>query len=69
VIEVVLPPFAEAKDGSTREDPNGQKRKGTAPAETLAYRPLTDRTPPPNEPTTREPVQRWPNWVFRVLHK
>jgi len=23
----------------------------------------------PNEPATREPVQRLPNWVFHLLHK
>ena len=28
-----------------------------------------ERATPANEPATREPVQRWPNWVFKLLHK
>jgi hypothetical protein len=69
VIEVVLPPFAQAKGESTGDDATGQKREGTPPTGKPAYQPMRDATTPSNEPTSREPVQRWPNWVFRLLHK
>jgi hypothetical protein len=69
VIEVVLPPLTQSKDGSAGDDPTGQKRNGTAPTDTLAYRPVRDGSPLSGDPATREPVQRWPNWVYRLLHK
>lgn len=69
VIEVVLPPLTQSKEGSAGDDPTGQKRTGSAPTDTLAYRPVRDGSSPPDDHATREPVQRWPNWVYRLLHK
>jgi hypothetical protein len=68
-IEVVLPAFAEARDGAPGDDPMGTKRKAQATDPVQAYRARRDTAGAPNEPATREPVQRWPNWVFRHLHK
>ena len=68
-IEVVLPAFSEAHDDSPGDDPMGTKRKAKAPDQAQASQTRHDGTGAPNEPATREPVQRWPNWVFQLLHK
>jgi len=68
-IEVVLPAFSEARDDSPGDDPMGEKRKAKAPDQAHADQPRRDMRAAPNEPASREPVQRWPNWVFKVLHK
>ncbi len=68
-IEVVLPAFSEARDDSPGDDPMGTKRKATAPDQAHAYQARHDTAPAPNEPASRQPVQRWPNWVFQLLHK
>jgi hypothetical protein len=68
-IEVVLPAFSEVRDGAPGDDPTGTKRKANAPDLARASQAPHQRTTAPNEPATREPVQRWPNWVFQLLHK
>jgi hypothetical protein len=68
-IEVVLPAFSQARDDSPGDDPAGTKRKATAPDPARALGPRPETATAPNEPATREPVQRWPNWVFHLLHK
>jgi hypothetical protein len=68
-IEVVLPPFSQARDDSADDDQTGVKRKAPAPDQARAYRPRHDTAASPEEAATREPVQRWPNWVFKLLHK
>ena len=68
-IEVVLPAFSQAGDDTPGDDPMGTKRKANAPDQAQASRTRHDRTAAPNEPANREPVQRWPNWVFQLLHK
>jgi hypothetical protein len=68
-IEVVLPAFAPARGDSAGDDSMGTKRKATATDQALAYQARHKSGTGPNEPATREPVQRWPNWVFQVLHK
>ena len=68
-IEVVLPAFSQARDDSPGDDPMGTKRKAKAPDQAQADRVRRDSMAAPNEPATREPVQRWPNWVFQLLHK
>ena len=67
-IEVVLPPFSEGRDDTPGDEPAGIKRKAEAPDQARAPRTGQDRaTAAANEPATREPVQRWPNWVFKML--
>jgi hypothetical protein len=68
-IEVVLPAFSEARDDAPGDDPMGTKRKAKAADQAQAYQARRDTGAAPNEPATREPVQRWPNWVFQLLHK
>jgi hypothetical protein len=68
-IEVVLPAFSQARDGSPDDDPTGTKRKATATDQARAAQPRHAAAAAPHEPATREPVQRWPNWVFQLLHK
>ena len=68
-IELVLPAFSEARDDSPGDDPTGTKRKATAPGETRAQQARRDIAAAPNEPATREPVQRLPNWIYHLLHK
>ena len=68
-IEVVLPAFSQARDDSPGDDPMGTKRHAKADGEARGYqvRPVT--APASNEPATREPVQRLPNWIFPLLHR
>jgi hypothetical protein len=47
----------------------GTKRKAKAPDEVRALQARHETAPAPNEPATREPVQRLPNWIFPLLHK
>jgi hypothetical protein len=68
-IEVVLPAFSQARDDSPGDDPMGTKRKATASDQAHAYQARHDTAAAPNEPASRQPVQRWPNWVFQLLHK
>jgi hypothetical protein len=68
-IEVVLPAFSQARDGSPDDDPTGTKRKAQAPDQARASQPRHDAAAAPHETATRQPVQRWPNWVFQLLHK
>ena len=68
-IEVVLPAFSQARDDSPGDDPMGTKRKATATDQAYAYQARRDTAAAPNEPATRQPVQRLPNWVFHLLHK
>lgn len=68
-IEVVLPAFSQARSDSPGDDPTGTKRKATAPDQARGYQARHQTAAGPNEPATREPVQRWPNWIFHLLHK
>jgi hypothetical protein len=68
-IEVVLPAFSQARDDSPGDDPMGTKRKAKASDEARAYQARHENASAPNEPATREPVQRLPNWIFPLLHK
>jgi len=68
-IEVVLPAFSQARDDSPGDDPMGTKRKATASDQAHDYQARRDTAAAPNEPASRQPVQRWPNWVFQLLHK
>ena len=68
-IEVVLPAFSEARDETPGDEPAGTKRKAEAPDQARAPRVSQERATAANEAATREPVQRWPNWVFKLLHK
>ncbi len=68
-LEVVLPAFSQARDDAPGDDPMGTKRKAKAADQANAYQARRDTAAAPNEPATREPVQRWPNWVFQLLHK
>ena len=68
-IEVVLPPFSQARGDSPGDDPLGTKRKAKAPDEARASQARNETRSAPNEPATREPVQRLPNWIVPLLHK
>jgi hypothetical protein len=68
-IEVVLPAFSQARGDSPGDDPSGTKRKATAPEQARGYQTRHGTAAAPSETATREPVQRWPNWVFKLLHK
>ena len=65
-IEVVLPAFSQARDDSPGDDPMGTKRKAKASDEARAYQARHETASAPNEPATREPVQRLPNWIFHT---
>lgn len=67
-IEIVLPPFSEARDDTPGDEPAGTKRKAETTEHARASQPGQARSTTANEPATREPVQRWPNWVFKLLH-
>jgi len=68
-IEVVLPAFSEARDDSPGDDPLGTKRKATAPDQARTDPSQHGTMAAPKEPTTREPVQRLPNWIVQLLRK
>ena len=68
-IEVVLPAFSQARDDSPGDDPMGTKRKAKADDEARASRARHAIVSSPNEPATREPVQRLPNWIVQLLQK
>ena len=68
-IEVVLPKFSDARDDAPGDDPMGTKRQAKAPGPAQASPLRHVNAAAPNEPATREPVQRLPNWVFHLLHK
>jgi hypothetical protein len=68
-IELVLPAFSQARDESPGDDPMGTKRKAKASDQARAYPARHGTGAAPNEAANREPVQRWPNWVFQLLHK
>jgi hypothetical protein len=68
-IEVVLPAFSQARDDGPGDDPMGTKRKAKATDPANAYQPRRDTGTGPNEPATREPVQRLPNWIIQLLQK
>ena len=67
-VEVVLPAFSEARGDTPGDDPAGTKRKAEAPDQARGLQVRQERATAANEPATREPVQRWPNWVFKLLH-
>ena len=68
-IEVVLPAFSQARDDAPGDDPAATKRKATAPDQARASQARRDTTAAPNQPATREPVQRVPNWIYQLLNK
>jgi uncharacterized membrane protein YgcG len=68
-IEVVLPTFAQARGDSPDDDLTGTKRKAKATDQARADQARHTAGPAPNEPATREPVQRLPNWIFELLHR
>ena len=68
-IEVVLPAFSQARDDSPGDDPTGTKRKAKASDEARANPARHEIASAPNEPATREPVQRLPNWIIQLLKK
>ena len=68
-IEVVLPAFSEARSDAPGDEPAGTKRKAEAPDQAPASQPRPGRATTANDAATREPVQRWPNWVFKLLRK
>ena len=67
-IEVVLPTLSEAGDETPGDEPAGTKRKAAATDPARASGLRQERPTAATEPATREPVQRWPNWVFKLLH-
>jgi hypothetical protein len=67
-IEVVLPPFAQARADSPDDEP-ADKRKADAPDSAQAYQPQRGVPAPAKEAATREPVQRLPNWIIQLLRK
>jgi hypothetical protein len=66
---VVLPAYTQARDDAPGDDPMGTKRRAKTADQAHASQARRDTAAPPNEPATREPVQRWPNWIFQLLHK
>jgi hypothetical protein len=68
-IEVVLPAFSQARDGSPDDDPMGTKRKAKASEEPRVYQGRRETATALNEPATRAPVQRLPNWIIQLLQK
>ena len=68
-IELVLPAFSQRPGDSPGDDPTGTKRKATASGQAPASQTRHETAAAANEPATRGPVQRWPNWVFQLLHK
>jgi hypothetical protein len=68
-IEVVLPAFSQARGDGPGDDPMGTKRKAEAPDQANSYQARRVTATAPNEPVTREPVQRLPNWIIQLLHK
>ena len=68
-IEVVLPPLSEARGETPGDEPGGIKRKAEAPDQARVPQTSEAKATAANEPATREPVQRWPNWVFKLLHR
>ena len=66
-IEVVLPPLSDARSETPGDEPGGTKRKAEATDQARASQVRQVKATPANEPATREPVQRWPNWVFKLL--
>jgi hypothetical protein len=68
-IEVVLPAFSQARDDGPGDDPMGTKRKAEAADEARASLARRDTAVAPNEPVTRDPVQRLPNWIYQLLHR
>jgi hypothetical protein len=68
-IEVVLPAFSQARDDGPGDDPMGTKRKAKADDEARASQARRDTAVALNEPATREPVQRLPNWIYQLLHR
>ena len=67
-IEVVLPAFGPARDDAPGDDP-GTKLKATATEHANGSQARRNTAAAPNEPATREPVQRLPNWIFQLLNK
>ena len=68
-IEVVLPAFSQTRTDGPGDDPMGTKRKAKADDQANALRARRDTAAGPNEPATREPVQRLPNWIIQLLNK
>jgi len=68
-IEVVLPAFAQARGDSADDDSTGTKRKAKATDQARADQTRHKAGAAANEPATREPVQRLPNWIVQVLKK
>jgi hypothetical protein len=68
-IELVLPPFSQARDESPGDDPTGTKRKAKAPDQAQADPSRHEAAARAKEPATREPVQRLPNWIVQLLRR
>ena len=68
-IEVVLPAFSEAGSDTPGDEPAGTKRTADSPGQTRTPRVRQQTATAATEPASREPVQRWPNWVFKLLHR
>jgi hypothetical protein len=68
-IEVVLPAFSQARDDAPGDDPMGTRRKAQPTDHAQAYEARRDSAAAPNEPATRQPVQRLPNWIHQLLNK
>jgi hypothetical protein len=66
-IEIVLPAFSEARGDAPGDEPAGTKRKAEAPDQAPASRPRQERAAAATDSATREPVQRWPNWVYKLV--
>jgi hypothetical protein len=68
-IEVVLPAFSDAGSDTPGDEPSGTKRKADSPGQARAPRVRQERPTAASESASREPAQRWPNWVFKLLHR
>jgi hypothetical protein len=68
-IELVLPAFSQSRGDTPGDDPAGTKRKAAAPDQARGYQARRETAAAPNEPATRQPVQRLPNWIIQLLQK
>jgi hypothetical protein len=69
MIELSLPPLASASQGGEEDESQGEKRKGSTAGNTQRYQPQPGSARSPKEPSSHEPAQRWPNWVFLLLRR
>jgi hypothetical protein len=69
VVEVPLPPFAHS---SRNEGERTDSTPPTTPSENgrdPTYSPQSRGARQGNEPRPQDPEQRWPNWVYQLLHR